>query len=568
MEKEITVKKPFKKFITKYLHLIILLVSIPAVRYLFVNGFFGVSDDLHIGWLFEMDRAVKMLQFPPRFVPDLSFGFGYPLFSFVYPLPFYIAEIFHLIGFSLVNSVKLVFGLSIPVSMFFMYKLLKHYLNEELSLAGAVLYVYAPYRALEIFVRGTIGEIVAFCFFPLIILSFIKLTESNFSKKWIGIAGLSTAALVLSHNIMAYMFIPFLIIFIVARIIWVTKNKKVAIISSLKGLFLGLLSSIYFWFPAIVESKLMHYDTVFNFYDHFPALKQFITPYWGYGASVPGNYDTMSFYMGIVGLLVVLLGFIVFLIKIHKFSKDEKVFIGWGLLVFLLSIFMMNFRSAYLWRTLPLLPYFQFPWRFLAMTTLVSPLFLLGFSKIKNVKILKILSFVVIVAAIGLNFNYFKTSEYLGRKDEYYIDRYIPYPTASEAYKETSEEYLRLPIDNEVRPDKIYPRAYTNDSSVILEITELNALDAKITTSSNTEFVFNYNKYYYPGWTVKINGRQAEITSGSPYGQVSFSVPSGQNVVEVKYKESSLRIVFDVISFIFIVFTLFITFKKNKKINL
>ena len=195
MEKKNTIVMTTQKFITKYLYFIILVLSIPAVRYLFVNGYFGVSDDLHIGWLFEMDRVVKMLQFPPRYVPDLSFGFGYPLFSFVYPLPFYIAEIFHLVGFSLVNSVKLVFGLSIPLSMYFMYKLLREYTKEDFSLAGAVLYVYAPYRALEMFVRGTIGEIVAFVFFPLIILSVIK------KKPYI--LALSLTGLILSHNIMA-----------------------------------------------------------------------------------------------------------------------------------------------------------------------------------------------------------------------------------------------------------------------------------------------------------------------------------------------------------------------------
>ncbi len=116
-----------RKFLKKYILFLILFLSIPAVRYLFVHGFFGVSDDLHIGWLYEMDRAVKMLQFPPRFVPDLSFAFGYPLFNFVYPLPFYIGEIFHLIGFSLVDSVKIVFGLSVPFSMYFMYKFLKEF---------------------------------------------------------------------------------------------------------------------------------------------------------------------------------------------------------------------------------------------------------------------------------------------------------------------------------------------------------------------------------------------------------------------------------------------------------
>src|SRR3989344_3847574 len=309
-----------QKIISKYLLLIILILSIPAVRYLFMYGYFGVSDDLHIGWLFEMDRVI--------------------------------------------NSVKFVFGLSIPVSMYFMYKLLKHFMPEDYSLAGAVLYVYAPYRALEMFVRGTIGEIVAFVFFPLIIYSVVK------RKPYI--LALTFAGLILSHNIMAYMFMPFLLLFTIL-------NRSFLV--SLKGLLLGLLCSVCFWLPAIYESTLMKYDTVFNFYDHFPALKQFITPYWGYGASVPGNYDTMSFYMGPVGILVVVIGSIIFLFKRNKYLNNEKIFIIWSILVCLVSIFMMNFRSAWLWRNLPLLPYFQFPWRFLAMITLVSPFLLIVFSK-------------------------------------------------------------------------------------------------------------------------------------------------------------------------------------------
>ena len=109
---------------------IIILLSIPAIWALLVPGFYGASDDLHIGWLFEMNRVIKMGQIPPRFVPDLSFGFGYPLFNFVFPLPFYIAEIFHLIGFSLVDSIKLLFLLSLPLSGVFMYLFLREFSNN------------------------------------------------------------------------------------------------------------------------------------------------------------------------------------------------------------------------------------------------------------------------------------------------------------------------------------------------------------------------------------------------------------------------------------------------------
>lgn len=540
-----------QKLISKYLPrsgklrlwFLILILSIPAVRYLFVKGYFGVSDDLHIGWLFEMDRVVKSLQFPPRYVPDLSFGFGYPLFTFVYPFPFYVAEIFHLIGFSLVNSVKLVFGLSIPLSMYFMYRLLRVYMKEDFSLAGAVLYVYAPYRALELFVRGTIGEIVAFVFFPLIILSVIKKNPY--------ILALSFAGLILSHNIMAYMFMPFLLLFIIL-------NKSFW--TSMKGIVLGLLCSIYFWLPAILESTLMKYDTVFNFYDHYPALKQFITPYWGYGASVPGNYDTMSFYMGIVGILVMAFGLILFVLKQKLFSKTEKIFINWVILIVLVSVFMMNFRSAWFWQNLPLLPYFQFPWRFLAMVTLVSPFFLIVFSKFKK---LWPIPYLVIFFAIFLNFNYFKTSEYLGRMDDYYINRYIPVPTASVEYLKTSEEYLRLPKESEVRSIKNYPRAYTEGGEVKLIIRELNLLDAEINTESDEEFILNYNKYNYPGFIASIDGKKVQIESGKPYGQISFSVPRGKHIVKVKYKESPTRLIFDIVSLIVIGACVIIICKKQ-----
>lgn len=545
-----------RDIINRYIKIIVVLISIPAVRYLFVKGYFGVSDDLHIGWLFEMDRAIKMLQFPPRYVPDLSFGFGYPLFTFVYPFPFYIAELFHLIGFSLVNSVKLVFGLSIPFSMYFMYKLLREYLKEDWALAGAVLYVYAPYRALEMFVRGTIGEIVAFVFFPIIILSVIKKNPY--------ILALSIAGLVLSHNIMAYMFTPFLMVLIAIRIIYIDKDRIKDFWVSLKRIILGLLVSSYFWVPAIIESRLMKYDTVFNFYDHYPALKQFITPYWGYGASVPGNYDTMSFYMGVTGLAVMLLGTILFLIKRTKFSTKEQTFIGWSIFVVLISVFMMNFRSAWFWRNLPLLPYFQFPWRFLAMITLFSPFFLIVFHKFSDNKIIKAVPFVVIFFSVFLNFNYFKTSEYLGRMDDYYINRYIPVPTASEEYLKTSEEYLRLPKESEKKPENNYPRAYTINDSVILNIEEINSLNAKIMTSSDIDFVLNYNKYNYPGWKVTIDGEKTEIISGKPYGQISFLVPSGKHLVEVKYSESVLRLIFDFVSLISFASVIYLLIRKNE----
>jgi hypothetical protein len=171
--------------------------------------------------------------------------------------------------------------------------------------------------------------------------------------------------------------------------------------------------------------------------------------------------------------------------------------------------------------------------------------------------------FAVIFLSLFLNFNYFKTSEYLGRMDDYYINRYIPIPTASDEYLKTSEEYLRLPKENEKRPEKNYPRAYAVNENVVLEIEEINALNAKIKTSSEIDFVLNYNKYNYPGWKVTIDGKKTEIISGKPYGQISFLVPSGSHTVEVKYGESMLRLVFNLVSLVSVSGVVYVLIKQR-----
>ncbi len=517
-----------QNYIRKYIIIIIPVLAIPAVWALFVNGYFGASDDLHISWLYEMDRTLSLWQFPPRFVPDLSFGFGYPLFDFVFPLPFYIGEIFHKIGFSLVDSVKAVFLISIPFSMYFMYKFLKVHTNEILALAGAVLYVYTPYRATDIYVRGAIGEIFAFIFPPLIALGISKISI-NGNKKWIGVLASGISGLILSHNIMAYMFTPFLALLVVVQ----RKN----ILKSVYGFALGGLISLYFWLPAIIDSKLMKYDTVFNFVDHFPTLKQLVTPYFGYGASVPGPYDGMSFFIGLINLMLIILALV--------FAKKARPIVYWSLLVIVISVYLMNFRSGFVWANFPFLPYFQFPWRFLSLTTFATSILVVIFDKFKYGKQVGL---TIIIGAILLNFSDYKPHDFLGRTDSYYLNRYIPYPVASTEYKMGQEEYLRLPRGVNKRPDRL-----SNNPD----------LNKKYTTTFTKAQEDSYEKYFFPGWEVKIDGKKVNAWAGEPFGQITFNVPGGEHVVSVNFKETSFKILLDLISAVGIIFAIKLLVSKK-----
>ena len=559
---------PNKNLVKNNIYLILIVVlSLPAVWALFHKGFYGASDDIHIAWLFEMDKIIRLGQIPPRFVPDLSFGFGYPLFNFVFPLPFYLGEIFHLFSFSFVDAIKIVFGLSLLGSAVTMYFFLKEVLSRELAAAGAILYLYTPYRSTDVYIRGAFGEALSFVFLPLVLLAAVKIYKGFSDKKIdpgkISFFSLSLSALILTHNIVSYMFFPFLLMLLLLLIL-TTRNKKMWLsINYGLGILGALLISLYFWLPAITESSLMKYETVFNFVDHFPTLKQLFTPYFGYGASVPGPYDGMSFFIGLMNLAVVAAGTILGIFLWRKFKALEGVIFIWGIMAFSVSMFMMNFRSSFLWSNVPLLPYFQFPWRFLTMITLSSVIFLIPLNYLKGFWKYILVGGLSLLAII-LNAEYFKPHDFLERGDEYYINRYIPVPQASKEYLETGEEYLRLPNETEVRPDKNYPVIFS-DNKFGHSVKETNGVYSKINIEAPDDMILNHNKYYFPGWVGKVDGNDLKLSAGKPFGQISFEVTKGSHLVEIYYKEPNSKIILNLISLSSFTLFLILALKYNNR---
>ena len=520
--------------------LVLLLLLTPAVLGLLHPGFFGASDDLHIAWLQQMEKTISLGQIPPRYVPDLSYGFGYPLFNFVFPLPFYLGEIFRLVGFSFTYSIKALFVVSLLGSGVAMFLLAKKLSNSLTGIAAAVLYVYTPYRSNDVYNRGALGESLAFIFMPLIIYAFVGLSQSKGFRemwRWVAIGGLSISGLILTHNIVSYMFLP--LVFILGIFLFRKSLMRLLLV-----FLTGLLGSMYFWFPALVDSKLMHYETVFNFIDHFPTIRQLLTPYWGYGASVAGSYDTMSFFMGEVNILVIVLSFGFFLFSYKRLVARERLWWWWNMLIIGVSMVMMNYRSSYLWDHLPLIAYFQFPWRFLTVVTFATALLVVFISKFRFSRIIALL---IIFLSIGLNYSRFEPHDYLLRNDDYFLGRYIPVPDPSELYKSLGEEYLRLPSTTKIRPLMLYPRIFPQNESI--KVTELDSLTSIITTDSGIPMQLNYNKYNFPGWRGTIDGKLLPLTSGPPFGQIQFFVPSGTHTIRISFGETPLKVFFDIVSF-------------------
>ena len=108
---------------TKLLIFLVLIFGVLASRDLFRSGYFIMHDDLQMMRQLEMEKCFLDGQIPCRWVPDMGYGFGYPLFNFYPPFPYMLGEIFRVLGFAFTTTIRLTFALSIIASGIIMFLL-------------------------------------------------------------------------------------------------------------------------------------------------------------------------------------------------------------------------------------------------------------------------------------------------------------------------------------------------------------------------------------------------------------------------------------------------------------
>src|SRR3989337_4591724 len=112
------------KFIQQNLNLFLyFFLSVFSILPFFSPGFFTVHDDTQVARVFEMGKSLNDGMFPVRWVQDLGYGYGYPIFNFYAPLPYYVGGFFTLLGFDALISTKIMMIVGIILSGVFMYLL-------------------------------------------------------------------------------------------------------------------------------------------------------------------------------------------------------------------------------------------------------------------------------------------------------------------------------------------------------------------------------------------------------------------------------------------------------------
>lgn len=534
-----------KKICTEYWPIsILLLLSGLVVWPTFLPGYFFHHDDLQVMRIFEMRRCFADLQIPCRWVPDMGFGNGFPLFNYYSVLPYYIGALLsYILGY--LGAAKALFSIPLVLGGIFMYLLGKELWGRIPGFLVGLLYLFAPYKALDAYVRGAVAESFALSLIPLVFYSFLKLIKDKQPIFKI-ITPLSLAAFLLSHNLMTMMFLPVLLVWVGY---FLYQEKFVHFKAALLSFVLGIGLASFFIIPAYFEQNLVQINTLFtgsmDFRGHYATAYQlFLDRSWEYGSSIFGPQDTISFQLGWPYWWLAVLALPV---TLYLYKKRYPQLILWVIVIALFwgAAFMVHERSLFVWEKLTPLRFMQFPWRFLSLAIFSSSLIggmLLGLLKGKW----QLLTLVVVGGlTITLNWAYFKPKDfYPWMKDE---DKLVG--TLWEIQQQAGIlDYLPRSSEEPKGPRPERPEVISGKAKVGVFFNRTNNFhfDLEVVQNANIEIpVFDF-----PNWQVNVNGQPFSHSRENRLGRIRLDLPPGDYQIEGWLHNTLVRTIANIISLI------------------
>jgi len=531
-------KKAKKNLVSKILpFLIIFLFSFPAFKSLLKPGFYDTHDGLqHLERFIHFQKAIKAGQIIPRWASDAFAGYGTPIFNFNWNLPYYLGFFLHLLGISYPNVFKIFMFISIPLSGFFMFLWLRKKIGQWPAITSAIFYIYTPYRFLDIYVRGALGEALAFVFIPLIFWSL----DNSSKKKFFILGSLSFAVLILTHNAFAL-----IMLLVYASYTFLLKDL---LLPKIKTLFFGLGLSSFLWIPAILESRFMNYPTFSQKNLSFVPFLALIRSKWEGGSVFNGQKIMMSFQIGLAQLLILFL--VVLLLGWKLFFKKKKIkdlklvlfFLSW----FFITLFFLAEISKPVWLILPLFKNFVFAFRMLFLIVLTTAV--LAGLLIKKLRFKALISLLFILLVIFANRNHLRS-----QPQSLSMESLAKKASSLDIGGEFLPKWTKIERLKELRQEDRQEIEIIKGNAEVLEILRL-PLQTQATIKSEEELLLRFKRLYFPGWQLTINKEQQPILfeQEGDGGIIYAKVSKGENHLVLEFKNTLPRILGNLTSLIFV----------------
>ena len=323
-------------------YLCILLISIIVCIPLMNKNINIYRDDgiQHVCRLIGTYQTIKSGEMLPMIMSNLCNNFGYSWNIFYSPLTAYAPLIFKIFNFTFTNCLKIFMFAVTLLSGITMYTFMMNVTkNKNVSLLSSILYVLAPYRITDMYIRIAVAELASFVFIPIIfdgLYSVLKEEKLSFKLIW------GTVGLILTHTVITMYMAIICLLYLVFNI---KKLKSIKVIRILViSLVCILLITSFYWVGLLqhhnatsyevfvpgrmeVGNKLEYYKT--EFYQLFHTNKD----------------QTMIYAIG----LVTVLGLVLTPIAWKNVEKDYKrtyvLFLIFGIILTIMTLTFFPFEK-------------------------------------------------------------------------------------------------------------------------------------------------------------------------------------------------------------------------------
>jgi len=491
---------------------------------------------------------------PVRWSADLGYGFGYPIFNYYDPLPYYIGGVIEAVGTNTLLATKAMMAIGVMLAGLSMYLLGKEFWGKSGGILSALFYMYAPYHAVDIYVRGDVAEYWAYVFIPLVFLGLWKIYKEG-KWRYAVLTAVSFALLVISHNLTAMMASPFFILFALYLIFKAKKRK--ATLYLLGAFIIGILLSAFYWLPAILEMQYTNVSSLIqggsNFRDHFVCLSQLWTSPWGYGGSTKGCVDGLSFMVGKYHLVLASLLFIfaltalIFWKYFKRFPKEKLIILVFAFLGFLVSLFFTLQISQPIWELIRPMAFLQYPWRFL-LTGVFFASFMVGALSWAVEELVKkriiVISLLVLFSCLFVlvSVKFFVPEKYLQVNSDYYVSASaLKWRTSK-----ISDEYLPKNFQPPENQSGIANFSKLNSNNLTLQNFAAKTQTVTLNLSVSKAMSVVIPLAYFPSWQGYVDNQKVSVKDNR--GKIEIMLPQGAHQVKLNFEQTPVELIGDLLS--------------------
>ncbi len=520
---------------------LLLIISLLFVLDLFVNRGQSATFDgpTHLTNIAMFFKSMKSGEWHVTWTDGFA-NYGMPIGLIAQQTTSYLGALVNFFSNNIVFSYNVVAFIGVFLSTVFFYWFLRLYFKPMGAFVGAVFFHLAPYRIINLYIRGALPEFFASVFLPLLLIGIYFL----FNKKQLPgflLVVISVAFLILTHPMMliiyAFIFVPYFFYNLFEK-----KQMFVSIFLFSVAFFLGIGLTGYYSIPLLREVKYFYYGLSNNHFaqNQFMTLANFFDPRWFY--FYKGDILTRGHFIqsGMIETIILLIGTGVVLYAFLTKKKKEISLMALFVLIAFILVFLMSKFAVPLYGKNNILSNIQHQWRLFSAFIFIPPIILAHIVDRLNSRML-MYGLIVLICVLrfpqlyGKNYTVYPESRY------YFNPENLHGNIMNTIWTGPTQDY---PIKTE-KPEII------EGKGVIASRFVQNSL-RKYKVNAETDIRIADYTFFFPGWRAYVDGKETEIQFQDPAyrGIITYNVPKGEHNIIVKFTDTKIRFVGKIISII------------------